>query len=279
MGWDKILENVALTLERGEQPAQPYNKPLMLNSGTANFKMMDAYDWLLWSYLFGKPQDEAAATARCLELLASQARDGFMCVSGQCEQTAGDPHMNYHLFPVAGMRIAARRFGIPKLMTATAGWFRNYRAIYRLVRVNNQRGMQPLHLIPGMRCKGAPISQNAADLSLRVIENLRMNRLGEKPSTWVPAKEWPDLFHGARHCRTLKRDGDDFGGEPAPGFAYKLYLPMNVQRDEQHLVVSLEKPAEPEHLVFPCDWVKGDVQQSALLEFGMNWASPVPPLE
>lgn len=206
-----------------------------VRGGTSNFFRMAAAGWLLWAVRFGKPDDVTDAVERSKDLSSRERGQGMWLL----EQTACDPHAQFHLSAMVGFRLAAREGHLADVLADSDRQWRQLIGVYSLGATPDGEILLPATRAGqdrGQRVFTRPVTQVGTAV-YRLIKHLPLLGPSKK-------EEWfQDLVYGAGApfaVRTLLAAGDTFGGAAASTEVPKLRLPMHVRRFEGGHVAWLE---------------------------------------
>jgi hypothetical protein len=275
-GWHKILYPPLLDLAAGKQVERPTGKSLMLDlssvlaggrrqsvtSGTPNFRWMGAAWWYLWAIRYGAgTADRDDSRARVLELYRREIRLGHQL----SEQTAPEPHDNFHRMAHAVIRLGAREAGDANVLAANTRWWAWRTAL-------DAAGATPDGevLLPGCRGDGGPTSQVGTAI-YRMLVGLPHLGPAKSPKWWTD----PAYGGGAPSLiRQLLARGDDL---KAAADLPRLRLPMQIQRTAAGHFLTLTGALEDEPII---DWVRIRYGRPGLhdIAFGKDWKTSPEPL-
>ncbi len=280
MGWHDVLYNkFLLPLESGKVMPRPGDKAFFAirqadgtwtrNTGTANFRWMGAAGFYGWALRFGTPQDVELAESRVLDLYRQEREKGLMLG----EQTACDPHANFHLAAHAAIRIFAREADRKLVLAQNGDWWRKLHGVYKLGATPDGEIFLPsTRLGPSATNHANPVTQPGTAI-YRIFAGLP-HLAPMKSKHW-----WQDeMNQSPRMVRDLLEAGDDLGGALTRPELPRLQMPMFVIRASQGHFASVEgNPGQTP----TADWVKityGPPRHHTL-EYGVNWTKPRPTVD
>jgi hypothetical protein len=280
MGWHKVLYNdYLLPLESGKVMPKPGPNALFAkrqpdgpggtwthNEGTPNFRWMGAAGWYGWALKFGTPADVEMTESRVLDLYRQEREKGLMLG----EQTACDPHANFHLAAHAAIRTFAREADRKLVLAHNGDWWRKLHGVYKLGATPDGEILLPsTRLGPSLANHADPVTQPGTAI-YRTFAGLPHLAPMKSQSFWKD-----EMNQSARMVRDLVEAGDDLGGALTKPELPRLRMPMVVVRASQGHFAFVEgspvgKPT--------ADWVKVTygAPRHHTLEYGVNWATPRP---
>jgi hypothetical protein len=280
MGWhDALYNKYLLPLESGKEMPKPGPKALFAvrrpdgtwgqNEGTPNFRWMGAAGWYGWALKFGTLADVEMTESRVLDLYRQEREKGLMLG----EQTACDPHANFHLAAHAAIRIFARKADRKVVLAHNGDWWRKLHGVYKLGATPDGEIFLPsTRLGPSPTNHANPVTQPGTAV-YRIFAKLP-HLAPMKSKGW-----WKDeMNQSARMVRDLLEAGDDLGGALTKPELPRLRMPMVVVRANQGHFAFVE--GNPVHTP-TADWVKVTYgpPKHHTLEYGVNWAKPRPNLD
>jgi hypothetical protein len=216
--------------------------------GTSNFFRMAAAGWLLWAVRFGTQEDVNDALVRSRDLADRERRQGMWLL----EQTACDPHAQFHLSAMVGFRLAAREGKLADVLADSDQQWRWLIGLYSLGATPDGEIVLPCTRAGqdrGQRVYTLPVTQVGTAV-YRLIKRLPLLGPSRKES-W-----FQDSVYGGGAplaVRSLLAAGDPFGGAAASSELPRLRLPMHTRRFESGHVAWLEGSRESQPIA---SWVR-----------------------
>jgi len=209
---DALMDRLEPALE-GKQLTPPGDGMLFKTGGTANFRAMG------WGTEYLRTGDKFWRDWLMKQFFEEQWKNGFMCLKDAVEQFCADPHMNFWICAVLGMRQGAKKYGHQDVLDATTKWLHSLSSLVI-------QGMRPdgWCIMPASRTESPTPNQMIASMLVNFAVNGKLIGPAKKP-----AKLLVRDFAAVRVGIQMVQAGDKLGMSSQP-IPVKLRYPITFKK-------------------------------------------------
>lgn len=213
MGFHEDLMNRLEPALEGKQIPAVGEGMLFKTGGTANFRAM------AWGTEYLRTGDPFWREWVMEQFFEEQWKNGFMCLKEAVEQFCADPHMNFWICAVLGMRQGAKKHGHQDVLDATSKWLRSLASLVI-------QGMRPdgWCIMPASRTESPTPNQMIASMLVKYAANGKRIGPARKPDKLL-FRDFAAVRVGIR----MVDDGDTLDMASGP-IAVNLRYPITVKK-------------------------------------------------